>query len=345
MARPETVILSPSKDNTLYASDNGLLSDGAGLSLFAGRSQQNFETVRRGLIAFDVAANVPAGSTITSVVLKLNCSRSASAAQNITLHHVLADWGEGTSNAGSGDGPGQGGGVGAPASPGDATWVHRFHDDEFWTFPGGDFASLESAGTPVAGTGLYSWGSTPDMVADVQLWLDRPVLNFGWLIRGNELAERTAKRFDSREHGVPENRPALTIEFTRSTADCNSNGVPDPQDLVDGTSSDCDANDVPDECESDSDQDEAIDACDNCPGVSNPDQADSVGDGVGDACRTASNPCGLGFVETAFAGMLSLWFVRPGRRRSMHDVRFDAMCCSHREDGAQRSPQEKRTCR
>ena len=66
--------------------------------------------------------------------------------------------------------------------------------------------------------------------------------------------------------------------------DCNNNGIPDECDLAAGTSADCDDNGVPDECQPDSDADGVIDACDNCPSVSNADQDDADGDGVGDAC-------------------------------------------------------------
>ena len=51
------------------------------------------------------------------------------------------------------------------------------------------------------------------MVADVQARLETPATDFGWMIRGDESARKTAKRFDSRQHSTVANRPLLTIEF------------------------------------------------------------------------------------------------------------------------------------
>ncbi|MCH7995611.1 MAG: thrombospondin type 3 repeat-containing protein, partial [Planctomycetes bacterium] len=72
-----------------------------------------------------------------------------------------------------------------------------------------------------------------------------------------------------------------------SSEDCNANSIPDECDLQAETSPDCDMNMIPDECDPDADQDGLIDACDNCPQVSNADQADCDGDGVGDVCAIA----------------------------------------------------------
>jgi hypothetical protein len=70
--------------------------------------------------------------------------------------------------------------------------------------------------------------------------------------------------------------------------DCNTNGLPDGQDIASGTSDDCNVDGVPDECtmvtDGDDDTDEVINACDNCPDDANPDQADADNDGLGDAC-------------------------------------------------------------
>ena len=81
-------------------------------------------------------------------------------------------------------------GDGAPATPNDATWRHRFFDTIFWTMQGGDFSATVSASQSVGGVGQYTWSSA-QMVADVQLWLDSPTSNFGWLVLGDETASAT----------------------------------------------------------------------------------------------------------------------------------------------------------
>ena len=57
----------PSKDNTLYEYDpaEGDHSNGAGFHFFAG--ENGMGELRRGVLAFDLAGTIPAGSTITAV--------------------------------------------------------------------------------------------------------------------------------------------------------------------------------------------------------------------------------------------------------------------------------------
>ncbi len=200
------VKIAASKDNTLYESDSGSFSNGSGAAFFAGNN--NHGEARRGLLAFDLAGTVPAGARLESVTLTLNLSRTLPGTQAVSLHRVLADWGEGMSNA-----TGEEGG-GAAAASGDATWLHTFFNTQRWASAGGDFAATPSATQSVAGLGQYTWGSTPEMVADVQSWLDAPAGNFGWLLLGNEQANGTAKRFDTRENPVIANRPVLTVTYT-----------------------------------------------------------------------------------------------------------------------------------
>jgi protocatechuate 3,4-dioxygenase beta subunit len=230
------VVLEPSKDNTLYESGTGNVSNGAGDFLFVGRTEQVSNSIRRGLAAFDVAGSVPAGSTITSVQLQLRVSRvRSSASESVGLHRMLADWGEGTSNSGGQEG------TGATATTNDATWLHRFFNTQLWTNAGGDFVATASGTRTVQGIGSYTWSSSSGMVADVQQWLDDPASNFGWLLRGDESETGTAKRFDSSENTTKANRPTLTIDFTPPFQpitisgsvfdDRLGNGVRDGQDM------------------------------------------------------------------------------------------------------------------
>lgn len=212
-ARPalgEVVSIAASKDNTIY-SESGSLSNGAGQHFFAGRTGPlTGGQTRRALMAFDIAASVPAGSTVTSVTLQLSMSRTVDVTpRSISLHPVLADWGEGTSDATFNEGGG------APATPGDATWLHRFFDTTFfWATPGGEFFSTPSAVTTVGGFGFYTWGPAPQMTADVQSWLDNRGSNFGWILLGDESTISTTRRFDSRESATVSLRPLLTVDFT-----------------------------------------------------------------------------------------------------------------------------------
>jgi len=229
-AQSITVDLDASQDNTLYEDPNGTLSNGAGPNFFAGTSGQ--ERIHRGLLQFDVAGGIPEGATVTSATLTLYLSATFndSISENIQLNRVQAAWGEGDSVAVGGGG---GGGGGGPAAVGDATWTHRFNPTETWTTPGGDFSGIASSTTSVLATGFYSWGSTANMVGDVQDWLDDPNTNFGWMLRGNETFSFTSKRFDSRENSTVSQRPVLTIEYEGGSlsADFNDDTYVDGLDL------------------------------------------------------------------------------------------------------------------
>ena len=208
LATADIININPIKDNALYEYDpaEGDHSNALGNHFFAGETAMG--ELRRGVLAFDIAGNVPAGSTILGVTLSLNMSRTGSDTPRIVeLHKLLADWGEGTSVA-----PGEEG-DGAPATPNDATWRHRFFDTIFWTTEGGDFSGTVSASQSVGAVGVYTWSSS-QMRADVQSWLDDPSTNFGWLVLGDESDILTAKRFDTRESASP---PVLTIQYTRAT--------------------------------------------------------------------------------------------------------------------------------
>jgi hypothetical protein len=147
LASASIISINPSKDNTLYEYDatEGDLSNALGSHFFAGETA--LSKLRRGVLAFDVAGSIPAGSTITAVSLSMNVSRVPFDTYTVELHKLLADWGEGTSQASGEEG------TGAPATPNDATRRHRFFDTIFWTTQGGDFSATVSASQQVGGVG------------------------------------------------------------------------------------------------------------------------------------------------------------------------------------------------
>jgi len=208
----ESLVLSPIADATLFQVSPSNSAGGDGFFL-AGTTQNR--TVNRALLQFDVASAVPAGSQITAVGLQLEVTRQPSdgfEASTFGLHRMLRSWGEGgtvvTENPG---------GLGAPASPGDATWTHRFAFDTPWFMPGGaagtDFAANFSSSTLIYGVDVYNFEGTLDMLADVQSWLDSTNSNFGWMLKSqSEELPFTARRFASREdpNGAG---PLLFIEY------------------------------------------------------------------------------------------------------------------------------------
>ncbi|MGQ0600061.1 MAG: DNRLRE domain-containing protein [Anaerolineales bacterium] len=203
-----TTTLTPAKDNTLFESSDGAASSGAGIFIFVGRvgSMQLENTTRRGLMQFNLAGAVPSVATVLTATLRMTITRMPSMTpvpQVVGLHRVLADWGEGTSD---------GTGAGAPATPGDATWLHRFYTSTLWSTAGGDFVVTPSVTTTVGLLGVYTWTTTPALVADVQHWVDTPAGNYGWLLRGDELTSFTARGFASRE-AVTDTRPALIVQY------------------------------------------------------------------------------------------------------------------------------------
>ena len=217
-----TAIIGASRDNSIYQSAVNNSAGGAA-GIFAGTNGQG--SPRRGLIAFDVAANVPAEATITGAQLTMHLGNQNNATgQAVGLHRLTADWGEGT--AGSSTLNVGGGGNGFPAAAGDATWSERFFGSTAWTNPGasGDFNPAASASATVGGLldAPIHWLSTPQLVSDVQSWLDGPATSFGWaIVNANEASPATVKVFYSRSATVnaagdtldASFRPALAVTY------------------------------------------------------------------------------------------------------------------------------------
>lgn len=210
----DTVTLFPVADTTLIetAPENNL----GGQAFFnAGSTALTPPTRNRGLIRFDSSSAVPPQSKIESAVLTLFVVRAPPAENPSTfrLFRMLRSWGEGNKSAVLSPG------LGHPADPQEATWLAPFaQTTNRWAAPGGlaglDFAAAKSADCYVYGIGDSPYNFiSQGLGADVQLWLDHPEQNFGWiLLTENESEASTARRFGARED--PNNTPILTIEFT-----------------------------------------------------------------------------------------------------------------------------------
>jgi len=210
--------LNASKDNILYQSATGTLSNALGNHVYAGN---NANGIRRGLISFDLSS-IPTNAQVTQVELQLYCNSSSGASYPITLYKLLKNWGEGTS-----DDPTSTESNGTTATTGDATWLHTFYNTVFWTNPGGDFTNTPSATTNVnAASTFFSWTSE-QLMEDVQEWVEMPDMNFGWVIRGDESSSSNSKRFSSRSFPTVAQRPVLKISYIipPTGACCYSDGT------------------------------------------------------------------------------------------------------------------------
>ncbi len=198
------VHIQAAQDNTLIEDPAGALSNGSGPVFFAGRNNQPTNSIRRGVLRFELEGAVPEGVVIENVRLILHAS-SINGRHEFRLHRLLQDWGEGASSST--------GGQGAPAAPGDATWLHTFYDQEFWERSGAaERFSRASALATVKQTGFAVWDS-PGLVQDVLVWLQDAETNFGWVLLGNESSSQTAARFDTRENPDTDVRPVLEISY------------------------------------------------------------------------------------------------------------------------------------
>ena len=217
----DTLTLQPIADTTLFsiAPDNNL----GGASFFNAGTAGNGH-LNRALLQFDLTG-IPLGSQIIGVSLSMDVIREPAAdRQNslFSLRRVFVPWGEGIQVPAEPNSPG----LGSPAAPGEVTWNHRFVGGAPWTIPGGragtDFSTVLSSTAFVYGVGdPVMFEATPELLADLQYWVDNPAANFGWLMMTEaEEVRRTARSFASRESGFG---PMLTVEFV---------AVPEPSTLA-----------------------------------------------------------------------------------------------------------------
>ncbi|MFO0421000.1 MAG: PKD domain-containing protein, partial [Planctomycetota bacterium] len=146
----ESVTMESVADTSVYSLNTGAssgTSNGANPQMVCGRAYNPNSPptipavdngLRRALVRFDVANNVPAGSTMLGANLQMACTYDPllpTGAQTVSLHRLTRVWTEGTTNLGIG--------LGGAATGGDATWASATSSGSIvnWTTAGGDFVA------------------------------------------------------------------------------------------------------------------------------------------------------------------------------------------------------------
>jgi hypothetical protein len=194
-APADSVTLTPNADAELREA-SALGSFGTGTTMVSGGLGFNSGTTkRRALLRFELADQIPPGATITSVELELaavSMLPPTPVSSNFGLHRLLRPWSETAVTWSWTDGPTAPWGAGGAGREDDAV-------------------STASATVRVTGLGVYTFASTPELVADVQQWLNDPASNDGWLLRSDTELPFTARHFGTREHATSPAR--LTVSY------------------------------------------------------------------------------------------------------------------------------------
>jgi RHS repeat-associated protein len=142
---------------------------------------------RRGLMAFDLAGTVPAGSFVQSATLNMYAlyQTSPGVSKQIAVHRATSDW----DNA--------------------ATWTSRKAGTS-WTAPGGDYASADLDSQPIPAAGTWAQYSVTDAVDP---WLNGSIQNQGFVITDDTSTVNNSVVFASSDHATSSNAPWLEIEY------------------------------------------------------------------------------------------------------------------------------------
>jgi len=173
-----------------------------------------------------------------------------------------------------------------------------FHDVEYHSgeiYDGTDWAANLSAGFLEWSTSTFA----ADPNANALRW--GSLYNFRFLATSTPIS--TSLELGFFVPGVSNSINVAVLGPAESNTDCNDNGIPDSEDLANGTATDCDNNGLLDECQDDCDGDGTADACelingeaedcnfdgvpDNCQ-LSDGSLADCDRDGVPDSCQIAA---------------------------------------------------------
>jgi hypothetical protein len=204
IAQGRALVLLPTQDVTIYESATGDISNGAGESGFVGVDTNG--AARRYLIKFDVAGAIPPGASITGASLDLRFTAVAPGAgvETFDVHRMLTSWSEGASIGGE---------QGAPATFGDATWVHSSYPGVNWSTPGGDFDPIPSV-TSTIDAFYYPIFRSVQLRADARDFHNNPATNFGWILKATFESGASGRTLASRENQDTSLRPVLRLGYT-----------------------------------------------------------------------------------------------------------------------------------
>ncbi len=211
-AAAATITLSAVSDTSIF--ENKPDANLGATTLLSGTNQQASRS--RGMFRFDFSS-LPVDAVINGVQVSLYCTRQPDPdqhggpiASDFSLYRLFVDWGEGSGSSNTG----------SVALAGNATWNERHFLETSWGTPGGligtDYANNPSATTAVGNIGAYVWGSSTELISDVQAWLAAPSSNFGFmLVNQSEALSGSARRFASREQSDNiKTPPKLTITYS-----------------------------------------------------------------------------------------------------------------------------------
>lgn len=231
-ANAETLVVAPVADATLYELDGQQIANGAGQYLFAGRTFQGLQGLRRrSILRFDCSA-IPPGAIVVDARVELHLVQLQGGPSEIRLHRAIARWTAGASDPSGNEGQG------APALVADCTWAFASFNGvsggTMWRTPGGDFEPDATAVAITERPGAVVWKSA-DLIGDVQEFVTNPSANHGWFLVGDESRPGTARRFDSAQAETGAGiAPVLVIEWLPKPAcpaDLNGDSLIDASDL------------------------------------------------------------------------------------------------------------------
>lgn len=197
------VELAASIDNTIFKGSN--LSNGLGEYIFTGTTNQG--VIKRALLQFDLTDALPEGVLADSAKIFLHPTKVKPGSTQVQLHMVTTEWGEGTSRATDGDGKG------ARATLGDATWTFARYSKDPWINSGGDYIDTTTSAKITVSLGNVTSIKGDRITRDVNNWLQDSVMNYGWIIIGDESKTATSVKFASKDHGDDSLWPKLKLYY------------------------------------------------------------------------------------------------------------------------------------